>query len=55
MPRALVVMEDEAAVTWRASPPTARPIAPIATFPAMHPDIDQPATLREKAPVTAAR
>ena len=35
--------------------PTARPIASIAVFSMMRPDIDQPTTLREKAPVAAAR
>ena len=55
VPRALVVMEDEAAVVWRTLLPTACPIASIATFPVMRSDIDQLTTLREKAPVTAAR
>ena len=37
------------------SPPTARPIASIATFSVMRSGIDQPTALREKASVTAAR
>ena len=55
MLRALIVMEDEAAVIWRTLPATACSIASIATFSVMCSDIDQPTTLREKAPVTAAR
>ena len=35
--------------------PTACSIASIATFSVMRPDIDQPTTLREKAPVAAAK
>ncbi len=52
--RALAVMEDEAAVVWRALP-AARPIASIATFSVMRPGIDRPTALWEKASVTAAR
>ena len=53
--RALVVMEDEAAVVWRALPADRLPIASIATLSVMRPDIDRPATLREKASIAAAR
>ena len=55
VPRALVVMEDEAAVVWRTLPANPPALSRIATFPVMRSDIDQLTTLREKAPVTAAR
>lgn len=55
MPRALVVMEDEAAVVWRALPADRLPYRIDPTFSAMRSDIDRPTALREKASVTAAR
>lgn len=53
--RALVVMEDEAAVVWRILPSNRLPYRSIATFSVMRSDIDRPATLREKASIAAAR
>ena len=53
--RALVVMEDEAAVVWRILPANRLPYRSIATFSVMRSDIDQPTTLREKASIAAAR
>lgn len=55
VPRALVVMEDEAAVVWRALPADRLPYRVDATFSVMRSDIDRPATLREKASIAAAR
>ena len=54
--RALVVMEDEAAVVWRILPAD-RLLHRVdrATFSAMRSDIDRPTALREKASIAAAR
>ena len=53
--RALVVMEDKAAVVWRILPANRLLYRSIATFSVMRSDIDQPTTLREKASIAAAR
>ena len=53
--RALVAMEDEAAVVWR-DLPADRPLYRVdRDLSAMRSDIDRPAALREKASIAAAR
>lgn len=53
--RALVVMEDEAAVVWRDLPADRLLHRVDRDLSAMRSDIDRPTALREKASIAAAR